>query len=231
LDSLPRFGAEIEARGWAATSPLIPATELHSLRTHPALAAADDARGGVRNLLDVPAVRALARTPAVRTLASSVLGPSCFAVRGLLFDKRAAANWKVPWHQDLAVAVHERGDAECFGPWSVKGGVPHAQAPADVLERILAVRVHLDDCGPENGPLRVIPGSHRAGKLSAAAIEAWVERGPVETGMAAAGAILAFRPLLLHASGPATAPGPRRVIHLEFTATELPSGLAWRWVV
>ena len=72
-------------------------------------------------------------------------------MRGLYFDKLPEANWKVPWHQDLSIAVRARLDVEGFGPWTEKAGVLHAQAPAAVLERMLAVRVHLDDCGRENG--------------------------------------------------------------------------------
>ncbi|HEX6908763.1 MAG TPA: hypothetical protein VF142_00130 [Longimicrobium sp.] len=43
--------------------------------------------------------------------------------------------------------------------------------------------------------------------------------------------LLVMRPALLHASSPATRPGHRRVVHLEFAADELPHGLQWhgRW--
>jgi ectoine hydroxylase-related dioxygenase (phytanoyl-CoA dioxygenase family) len=224
------FAGGVDARGWAVTGPVVPPADLAALAGDPALAAAD-ARGGVRNLLDLPVVRALARSAPVRAAAEAVLGPGCFAVRGLMFDKRAAANWKVPWHQDLTVAVRERLGVAGFDLWSFKAGVAHAQATVGLLERMLAVRVHLDDCGPDNGPLRLIPASHRSGHLSAAEIEAWRERHAADVGLAASGAILGFRPLLLHASGPAAAPGPRRVVHLEFAADRLPGGLQWRWTV
>ena len=36
-----------------------------------------------------------------------------------------------------------------------------------------------------------------------------------------------MRPLLVHASSPATVPSRRRVVHLEFAAAELPSPLEW----
>jgi ectoine hydroxylase-related dioxygenase (phytanoyl-CoA dioxygenase family) len=225
------FARAVHARGWAVTGPVVPPPLLALVAADPALAATDDARGGVRNLLDIPTIQALARSAAVRAAAVAVLGSGCVAVRGLLFDKRAAANWKVPWHQDLTIAVRERRDAAGFGPWSVKAGVPHVQAPPAVLERMLAVRVHLDDCGPDNGPLRLLPGSHRSGILSAAGIDEWRAKDSAEVGLAAAGAILGFQPLLLHASSPATAPGPRRVVQLEFAAAELPTGLTWRWEV
>jgi|ERR1700730_10220566 hypothetical protein len=59
----------------------------------------DANHAGVRNLLDIPKVRALARSKAVRSLMEPVLGSNCFAVRGILFNKGDGANWKVAWHQ------------------------------------------------------------------------------------------------------------------------------------
>jgi hypothetical protein len=87
-------------------------------------------RGGifaVRNLLDAsPEVRELANSDAVRELVEPVLGAHFFPVRGILFDKIPDANWKVPWHQDVTIAVQERVDADGFGPWSVKADVLHS---------------------------------------------------------------------------------------------------------
>jgi ectoine hydroxylase-related dioxygenase (phytanoyl-CoA dioxygenase family) len=182
----------------------------------------------VRNLLDdSPAVRELATSETVRSVAEAVLGPHCFAVRAILFDKTPRANWKVVWHQDVTIAVRERANVPGFGPWSEKEGVVHVQPPVELLERMLAVRVHLDDCGADNGPVRVLPGSHRVGRLSAEAIDQWREgQAPVDC-LAERGSILAFRPLILHASSPAKAPAHRRVVHIEFAADELPAPLDW----
>ena len=38
-------------------------------------------------------------------------------------------------------------------------------------ESMLVVRLHLDDCGEDNGPLRVLPGSHRLGRLTSEQIQ------------------------------------------------------------
>jgi ectoine hydroxylase-related dioxygenase (phytanoyl-CoA dioxygenase family) len=184
----------------------------------------------VRNLLEaVPQVLALARLASVRALVEPVLGPGCFVVRGILFDKTPDANWKVAWHQDLTIAVREPGEAPGFGPWSEKAGIPHVQPPAAVLERMLTVRIHLDPCGPENGPVQVLPGSHAHGRLGTEEIARWREgREPVPC---TCGGALVMRPLILHASSPATLPAHRRVVHLEFAADDLPHGLEWhgRW--
>ena len=53
---------------------------------------------GARNLLDVAAIQTLARSAQIRALIEPILGPHCFAVRGIYFDKTASANWKVPYH-------------------------------------------------------------------------------------------------------------------------------------
>ena len=163
-------------------------------------------------------------------LSNPINGPTkreSFVVRGLLFDKTPEANWRVAWHQDVTIAVREQRPVPGFGPWSVKDGIPHTHAPAGLLERMVTLRLHLDDCDESNGALRVLTGSHRSGKLDAKAIEEWKTQGPVEPCLAQAGDALFMRPLLLHASSPADSPRHRRVIHLEFAVDELPAGLAW----
>ena len=181
-----------------------------------------------RDLLrEVPETRRLAGSDALLDLVRPVLGPAAFVVRALLFDKTVEANWPVPWHQDLTLAARARIEAHRYGPWSVKGGIPHVRPPVAVLERMLTVRVHLDDCREESGPLRVVPGSHATGRLDAGATRHWLEHVPARTCLVARGGLLLMRPLLLHASSPADAPGRRRVIHLEYAADPLPGGVAW----
>lgn len=223
---LTTFATAIEERGWATTPPVFSDEDVLALRDAVAPLAVDG-RGGARNLLAHAPVRALATSHAVRSIASAVLGDACFAVRAILFDKTPVANWKVVWHQDLTIATRQRVDIPGFGPWTEKAGVTHVQPPVAVLEQMLAVRVHLDACGPDNGPVRVIDGSHRHGRLSATQID-MLRRSEVERDcLVEQGAILAFRPLILHASAPAIAPAHRRVIHIEYAAYELPLPLEW----
>ena len=188
-------------------------------------------RGGVfavRNLLDsCPAVKELAGSEAVRGLVEPILGSRCFPVRGILFDKVPDANWKVPWHQDLTIAVQEKIEVEGFGPWSTKAGALHVQPPTLVLENMLSVRLHLDDCGGENGALRVIPGSNHYGRIPEAEIASFRQRSTEVVCSVGIGGALLMRPLILHASSPSQSPNHRRVIHLDFAAVELPAGLRW----
>jgi ectoine hydroxylase-related dioxygenase (phytanoyl-CoA dioxygenase family) len=191
-------------------------------------AASADGRGGVRNLLDIPAFRDLAESPIVRSVVTPALGDEAFVVRGILFDKTDAANWKVPWHQDVTIAVTQRIEADNYGPWSVKAGVIHVQPPASILERMLSVRIHIDDCPSENGALRVLPQTHQSGKLDQPCTEKFVAEKISVTCEAKAGDALLMRPLLLHASSASAAPKHRRVIHFDYANEELPNGMEWR---
>lgn len=184
-------------------------------------------QAGRRNLLMesdiVQQFIATVMTPMLRSFAASQL----FPVRALFFDKTPTTNWKVAWHQDLSIAVAEKDDVPGFTGWSLKEGVWHVQPPAVVLERMITLRLHLDDCGPDNGPLKVIPGSHREGRLSRERIEWWKTHGEVVECPVPAGGVLLMRPLLLHSSSPAHQPSHRRVLHIEFAAQSLPAGLRW----
>jgi len=186
-----------------------------------------DGRGGVRNLLNFRAMRGLAESAAVREVVDVALGPGAQPVRGILFDKTGAANWKVPWHQDVTIAVAKRVETEGYGPWSRKDGVTHVQPPASVLEQMVSVRIHLDDCPEKNGALKVVPGSHTMGKIQERRIPEVVAQGTVTVCEAMAGGALVMRPLLVHSSSAASKPGHRRVIHFDFATGELAGGLIW----
>ena len=184
--------------------------------------------GGVRNLLRISdRVSQLATSPRLIPILEELVGASVFPVRAIFFDKTAESNWRVPWHQDLTIALKERIDTPGFGPWSIKEGVPHVQPTIEILDRMCAVRLHLDDCDANNGALRVIAGSHLNGELSAEQIGELVRAKAEFTCIAARGDTLIMRPLLLHASSPAQSPSHRRVLHIEYACDELPNGLEW----
>ena len=184
--------------------------------------------GGIRNLLGKSAsVRAIATSPKITSLLSEAAGASVFPVRATLFDKIAASNWGVAWHQDVSIAVMEQRETPGFTGWSVKAGVVHVLPPTDLLEGLIALRLHLDDCEAANGALKVIPKSHQAGKLSDEEINACVAAGkPVVCEVRKGGAVL-MRPLLLHSSSASETPCRRRVLHIEYATSPLPNGLKW----
>ncbi len=161
--------------------------------------------------------------------AAGVLGPAARPVRALLMGKTAEDNWAIAFHQDTTVAVKAHREVPGFGPWVNKANFYHAQAPAEVMARMLSVRLHLDDSGEANGPLQWIGGSHEFGKLGAAMIATLAAAGPINTLHVRRGEMLFMNPLVLHGSGRALASTPRRVLHIEWAGLPLPGGLEWAW--
>ena len=182
---------------------------------------------GRRGLLALPAVAGWARSPRLLALVRPHVAREPFPVRAIFFDKSPEANWLVSWHQDLTLALRSRVEAPGFGPWSVKDGVPHVQPPVELLEQMLTVRLHLDDADESNGALRVLPGSHRLGRLTPAQVQEQRARQADVLCTVAAGDALLMRPLLLHASGRSTSQRHRRVLHIEYASFALPDGLHW----
>ncbi|MBC8353893.1 MAG: phytanoyl-CoA dioxygenase family protein [Planctomycetes bacterium] len=228
-----RYIAQVESNGFAIIERVLSeATVLRLTSDIQDLAAGESVRRkrgiyGVRNLLDVcPAVRELAASEAIRQSVCPILGDDCFAVRAVFFDKIPDANWSLGWHQDSVIAVRERLDIEGFVAWSEKAGVWQVQPPADVLAKMLAIRVHLDDCPADNGALRVLPGSHSHGWLDDE-IDDWKANTPEVICDVRATDIIAMHPLVLHASAKSNQPRHRRVIHIEYAAEELSGSLEW----
>lgn len=163
-------------------------------------------------------------------LLADLLGAGARPVRALLMGKQAeTGNWAIAFHQDTTLALKEPRDVPGFGPWVNKAHFYHAQAPASVMAGMLATRLHLDDCGEGQGPLKVLPGSHLGGRLGDAEIAAWCSRVEPRAVLASRGDVVLMRPLVLHGSDRATDPSPRRVLHVEWAAAPLPGGLAWAW--
>ena len=185
-----------------------------------------ETRGPDRNILSVPSVRALVTSHSVREIVEKILGPECFAVREIFFNKTRQSNWKVVWHQDLTIAVREQHPVIGFGPWTTKAGIWHVQPPSEIMSGMLAIRLHLDESDCDNGPLRVIRGTHMHKRLSATEISSFAKNNCVTCTLPEGGALI-MRPLLLHASSACSINKPRRVIHLEFSAQELSHGLSW----
>ena len=79
--------------------------------------------------------------------------------------------------------------------------------------------------------MRVVPGSHRGGRLTQSEIERLrAQHGEAECA-ASRGAALILRPLLLHASSRVAGHGVRRVLHFLFGPQSLPYGLNWHTAV
>ncbi len=144
-----------------------------------------------------------------------------------LFAKTAQNNWLVSLHQDLSVPVAGRVDSPSCTGWCEKEGSMFVQPPAYILEGLEAVRLHIDECTEQNGALRVVPGSHRLGRLSPDAALHERRANGVRAVSVAKGGVMVMRPLLLHASSKSDIARPRRVLHFVFGPKVLSEGLRW----
>jgi len=159
-----------------------------------------------RNVLELwPRAASVWRVPRLFDALRVALGPDFGLVRALYFDKPPGLSWTLPCHQDVVIAVRDN------------------RLPSERFT-MLTARIHLDEVTDENGPLRVVPGTHRGG-------EPFTGEGvAARTLHAARGDVLLMRPLLAHGSVKA-APDTvrhRRVLHLEFAASPaLADGYAW----
>ena len=196
------------------------------------LASALDARRntgpGSRTLLTESWCADLAARLKLHPALSGVLPVGAVATQCTLFDKTPERNWLVPLHQDLSIPVRDRVDAPGCSGWSEKEGGLYVQPPAAVIGALVAVRIHVDPSSAESGALRVVPGSHSAGRLDAGAVESLRRsRGEIVVPVPRGGALV-LKPLLLHASSKADRPRARRVLHFLFGPPLLPLGLAWQ---
>ena len=169
----------------------------------------------------------LAANGALGSIASDVLGPQVKAVRALLFNKTASTNWSLAWHQDRTICVRERREVDAFGPWTTKQGQVHVAPPFELLARMATLRIHLDDVPENNAPLLIAPGSHLLGKVPVDEVDEAVSRCGTMACLATAGDVWLYSTPILHASKAASPPQRRRVLQVDFSAEDLPGGLAW----
>lgn len=179
------------------------------------------ARGGSRDLLEHELVQAILQELRVLPQVSELCAGNMQPIQCTYFEKTAQRNWLVTWHQDLSIPLKGRNQHNGWPGLSCKQGQWFAQAPASYLEQCLALRLHLDRCGETDGALRVLPGSHRAGRLSVQEIARWQQATEAIDCYADVGEILLMRPALLHASSKCQSDSRRRVLHFLF-APDIP---------
>ena len=218
--------ATFEANGFALAPEVLSGADCTEVEAH--IDALELQGAGTRELLSFDWAARLARQ--LRDLPSLevLLGSSRTAFQCTYFAKLPSRNWLVALHQDLSVPVAERAaDAPCE-VWSEKEGTWYCQPPVSLLAQLVAVRVHIDASTEANGPLRIVPGSHRLGRIASSDVAAHRRRLGEVACVAPRSALLAMRPLVLHASSKASSDAPRRVLHYVFGPAELPWGLRWK---
>jgi ectoine hydroxylase-related dioxygenase (phytanoyl-CoA dioxygenase family) len=207
---------EATAQGFAIVEAVLDGTEVAELARTLETSDLDRSRAGARHLMNHPAVSAVAADLRMVAIAKWFLGDTAIPYKATLFDKSPARNWLVAWHQDTALPLSERREIPEWGPWSTKAGVTYALAPASALAQVVALRLHLDDSRPDNGPLRVLPGTHALGLLTESDIARLTTEISAVDCTVPAGGVIAMRPLIVHASSKADSYLPRRVLHIEY---------------
>ena len=214
---------QVQNRGFTLVRKLLPHSAIDDLTS--SLGAASSA--GQRGMLVHPLVHQFSTSARTLDVVRPFLPDSPRPVRAIYFDKSPSSNWLVAWHQDLTISVAHQAETPGFGPWSTKDRLIHVQPPVSVLQNMITLRLHLDDTDATNGALRLLPGSHCHGRLTAPDIERLRATTPEETCRASRGDALLMRPLILHASGRSTSDGHRRILHIEYAGSDLPHGLIW----
>jgi phytanoyl-CoA hydroxylase len=152
-----------------------------------------------------PCFGRLVRHPRLVSLLQTLLGPGVRLHGSKINLKSPRYGSPVEWHQDWAFYPHTNDD-------------------------LLAVGVMLDDCTLDNGPLLVVPGSHRGpvwdhhasgyfcGAVDPAAIGAEIERAVPLTGRA--GSMSVHHVRLLHGSARNLSDLPRALLLYEYAAAD-----------
>jgi hypothetical protein len=152
-------------------------------------------------------------------IAEDALGGAAFPIDAIFFDKRSDANWAVPAHQDVVVPVPFNAGLAGVRNRRHRHGLTYGEPADHVLQELVALRVHFDDAGPENGGLSIVHGSHSLGRLSGAEIlrihsESYTQYD------CRTGDVLLMKPLAVHRSGRSVLPTHRRVLQVLYGPRE-----------
>jgi len=227
------YKTEVEANGFAVIDTIYTDREIGDIIS---VIEKTEARGetfrksadlfAIRQFLkEIPDVLPLLLNSRLKDVISTIFGSDYFVVKSIYFDKPAASNWYVAYHQDLTISVDQKSDIQNFGPWTVKQNQFAVQPPLQILENIYTIRIHLDETNKDNGALKVVPQSHSKQIYRPETINWETETETICN--VNKGGIMIMKPLLLHSSGRTINNGRRRVIHIEFSSAQLPEPLQW----
>lgn len=233
LNNLDNHKSHILEYGFAVINNVFSKQELEEINT--VLQSIDTSKENFRKsedlfairqfLKEVPEIKDLIFNENIRKVVKEIFGEKYFVVKSIYFDKPETSNWYVAYHQDLTISVDKKLELPGFGPWTTKQNQFAVQPPVNVLENIYTIRIHLDDTDENNGALKVVPKSHAKGIYRPETIDWTVETEEICN--VEKGGIMLMKPLTLHGSNRTTNGKKRRVIHIEFSDTELPEVLQW----
>lgn len=212
------FLAEFKTNGFTVVPEMISETTIRLVSQR--CDTLHNSKAGTRNLLHLDWCQQLAQVVADHPIVNGLLASNSSAVQCTYFEKSIDKNWLVALHRDLFIPVKEKVNSTNWTGWSVKEGINFARPPKEVLDSLIAVRVHLEDNDSDNGPLEVIPGSH---------IETNIDE-PRSACLAPKGGALVVHPLILHVSSKIKV-GKRRVLHFLYGPNSLPNSVEWAFKV
>lgn len=226
---MPSLVGNLEKDGFEVHRGLFSEAALVALAdTATDIEALSSSRGGGRNIFSThPAITEIFKRKSLLAVVERTLGLTQGLSEGLFLNKKVETNWLVAWHQDLFISVKSKLDLEGYSGWTMKQGRPYVQPPIPVLEQSLWVRLNLDDNDTSNGCLRVVPGSHRLGKIQAEDVNRVTEKHGEFAIPCSKGDVILFRPLLLHASSKSISPSRRRVFQVLYSGYQFQNGLDW----
>lgn len=217
LNTMENIEETFSKNGFVVRDNLVSEAMLTNIEQH--VASIQPQRAGTRNLLACDWCCQLALDLKQHPQLSSLLSATV-AVQCTYFAKTVEQNWLVTLHRDYVIPVQHQFSATNWSHWSTKEGIHYVRPPKAVLNALVAVRVHLEDCQESNGPLQVVPGSHLTTETVGERTLCLVKKG---------GAVV-MRPLILHASSKLTR-GTRRVLHFLYGPPALPDGAVWAHAV
>ena len=218
--------AEYRERGFLLLPALLRPEEVEVLRSAmPALTDRDapqirrDAPGGPPKIVYAPhadsaTYAAVVRLPRVLQPVQQLLGEAAWLYQSRINLKLPFAGDAWSWHQD-------------FTAWHRNDGMPRPHA--------VMTAVFLHDCTVANGPLLVVPGSHRddldaildreadvegykVERVTVETLARLAERGGIEDLRGRAGSVAFIHPTLLHGSAANMTPWARSILYLNYSA-------------
>lgn len=159
------------------------------------------------------ACRLLANDPRLVEPLEQLFGEPMYIHQFKINAKAAFTGDVWQWHQD-------------FPTWHADDGMPEPRA--------MNIAVFLDEVMPINGPLMIVPRSHRSGALEAAhdrqttsypiwaptneTVKTLVDQNGIVTPTGKPGGVLMFHANILHGSSGNITPYPRRIVYLTLSA-------------
>ena len=149
-----------------------------------------------------------------------------FIVRSVLFDSKYSQEVDEKWRQSKDINTIIQNDNHKLIDDTQTDQLQLTEADENLLRKMFIIRIYLDDISLKNGPLKLIPGSHKK-VLSENEVQTITDNSTPVISDIPAGGIQILKPLLLVSNSLAVSQKRRRILQLEFSSVELKDGFNW----